>query len=147
MPDPLSVLSGAAGIISLGVTICQGLITYYQAWEAWEEDVHDAVQDIEDFSKFLSLLKARIDKLSANQADIVRQAHAAKARLAEAIKKLEDIQDKCKAVPAQNGERHKLRNFSKRSLYPFKKSTLRELRDAVKDAREGLISLLQLLQM
>lgn len=147
MSDPLSVLSGAAGIISLGVTACQGLITYYQAWEAWEDDVRGAMKDVEHVSKFLSLLKARIDKLPADQIDIVNQAHAAKARLAEAIKKFEDIRDNCKAVPAQNGERHKWRNFSRRSLYPFKQSTLRELRDAVRGAREVLTSLLQLLQM
>ena len=147
MSDPLSVLSGAAGIISLGITTCQSLITYYQAWDAWEDDVHGALQDVEDASKFLNLLKARIDKLSADQADIVSQAHTVRARISEAIKKLGDIQNKCKAIPAQNGEQHKWRNYSRRSLYPFKKSTLRELRDAVRQAQEGLTSLLQLLQM
>jgi ankyrin repeat domain-containing protein 50 len=147
MSDPLSVLSGAAGLVSLGITICQGLITYYQAWDAWEDDVRGAMQDVEDISKFLGLLKARIDKLSADQADIINQAHTTKARITEAVKKLEDIHDRVNAVSAQNGERHKWRNFSRRSLYPFKQSTLRELRDAVRQAREGLTSLLQLLQM
>jgi hypothetical protein len=147
MSDPLSVLSGAAGIVSFGITICQGLITYYQAWDAWEDDVRNAVQDVESISRFLALFEARIDKLSTAQADIINQAHTVKARIAEAVKKLEDIQDKCKAIPAQNGKRHRWRNFSRRSLYPFKQSTLRELQDAVSQARDGLTSLLQLLQM
>lgn len=147
MSDPLSVLSGAAGLISLGFSVCQGLVSYYQAWSAWEDGVQNAVQDVQETLKFLSLLHARIGKLSAHQVDIVVQAKALTARVRSAVHKLQDIGEKCKAVPIENGERHRLRNFSRRSLYPFKQSTLRELRDTVRQTRESLESILQLLQM
>lgn len=147
MSDPFSVLTGAAGILSLGITVCQGLVSYYQSWHAWEDDVQSAVQDVEEISKFLSLLHTRIGKLSPHEVDIVLQAKAVTTRARAAVQKLQDISEKCKAVPTANGERHKLRNFSRRSLYPFKQSTLRELRETVRQARESLESILQLLHM
>jgi hypothetical protein len=147
MTDPLSVTAGAAGFISLAITVCQGLVTYYKAWDGWEDDVRSAVQDVEDISKFFNLFNSRISTMSADQADIVNQAHTARTRIAEAAKKLEEIRDKCKAVPTQNGKRHRLRNLSRRSLYPFKKETLQEVQDTVRQARAGLTDLLQLIQM
>jgi hypothetical protein len=147
MADPLSVTAGTAGFISLAITVCQGLITYYKTWDSWEDDVRSSVQDVEDILKFLDVLNARIGKLSADQVYIVNQAHTARLRIVEAVQKLERIQDRCKAVPAQNGEQYRLRSLFRRSLYPFKQGTLRDLKDAVKDARGGLTDLLQLLQM
>ena len=147
MADPLSVSSGVAGLISLAITVCQSLITYYKAWEGREDDVRSAVQDVEDVLKFLDLFNTRIGKLSVDQADIVNHAHTVKARIVEAVKKLEAIRDKCNIVQTQTGEQHRLRNFSRRFWYPFKKETLQELRGAVGLARAGLTDLLQLLQM
>ena len=135
------------GAISLGITVCQGLVWYYQGWSAWEDDVKSAVQDVEDVSKLLNILQGRLGKLSADQADIVSQAHIIAARLLVAVEQLEEIRDKCKAVPREDGEKHRTRNLLRRSLYPFKQSTLQGLRDAVKRTRESLTDLLQLLQM
>ena len=147
MPDPLSISSGAAGFVSLAITVCQGLVTYYKAWDAWEDDIQSAVLDVEDILKFLNLLSVRIGKLSSRQADIASQAQVETGHVVEAVTKLQQIQDKCKAIPAQNGERHRLHNFSRRSLYPFKRETLQELQNAARQARGGLSDLFQLLQM
>ena len=147
MSDPLSVISGAAGVVSLGITVCQGLLAYYNAWDDWEDDVRNAVTDIEEIQKYLTLLHPRIVKLTVNQADIVNQSHSVMARIVTAVKKLEAIRDECQAVPSHDGKRHRLRNFSRHSLYPFKQLMLRDLRDAVRQARDGLTSLLSLVQM
>ena len=147
MSDPFSVISSAAGIISLGITVSQGLLTYYSAWNGWEDDVRNAVADIEEIHKFLTLLHPRIVKLTANQADLVNQSHSVTSRIVAAVKELEAIRDECQAVPSSDGKRHRLQNFSRRSLYPFKQSTLRNLRDAVRQARDGLTSLISLVQM
>lgn len=66
----LDVVSGTAGLISLGINVCQGLIWYYNAWGDWESDVRDTVQELEETSNFLELVKVRIDKLSQKQADV-----------------------------------------------------------------------------
>ncbi len=147
MSDPFSVLSSAAGILSFGITVCQGLVSYYQSWGDWEDDVQNAVQDVEEILKFLSMLHTRIGKLSTYEVDITVQVKAVTARVSTAVQKLQDIGEKCKSIPPENRDQHRFRNFSRRSLYPFKRSTLRELRDAVRHTRESLESILQLLQM
>lgn len=81
MSDPLSVTSGAAGIVSLGITVCQGLVSYYQAWESWEDDVKSAIRDVEGVSNYLYLVNSRIGKLSPEQADTVKQAQAETRRI------------------------------------------------------------------
>lgn len=135
------------GAVSLGITVCQGLVWYYQGWSAWEDDVKSAVQDVEDVSEFLKILQGRLDKLSADQADVASQAHKITARIFTAVEQLEKIRCKCEVVPREDGEKQRTRNFLRRSLYPFKQSTLQELRDAVKQTRGSLTDLLQLLQM
>lgn len=66
----IDIASGTAGLISLGVNVCQRLIWYYNAWDGWEDDVHDAVQELEETSTFLQLVQVRLSKLSHKQADI-----------------------------------------------------------------------------
>jgi len=104
MSDPLSVISGAAGIVSLGITVCQCLLTYYNAWDDWEDDVRNAMADIEEIQKYLTLLHPRIVKLTVNQADIVNQAHSVMSRIVATVKKLEAIRDECQAVPSHDGK-------------------------------------------
>ena len=135
------------GAISLGITVCQGLVWYYQGWSAWDDDVKGAIQDIEDVSKFLNILQGRLDKLSTDQADVVSQAHKIVTRIRTAVDQLEKIRHACEAVPREDDENQRTRNFLRRSLYPFKQSTLRGLRDAVKQMRGSLTDLIQLLQM
>jgi len=135
------------GAISLGITVCQGLVWYYQGWSTWEEDVKSAVQDVEDVSEFLNILQGRLSKLSTDQADVAAQAHKIATRIFTAVKQLDEIRHKCEAVPREDGEKQKTRSVLRRSLYPFKQSILQEVRDAVKQTRGSLTDLLQLLQM
>lgn len=107
----MSVISGAAGIVSLGITVCQGLLTYYNAWGDWEDDVRKTVADVEEIQKYLALLHPRIVKLTVNQADFVNQSHSVISRIVAAVKKLEAIRDECQAVPSRDGKRHRLRNL------------------------------------
>jgi hypothetical protein len=66
----IDVASGTAGLITLGISVCQGLIWYYKAWDDWENDVRDAVQELEETSNFLQSAQVRLGKLSQKQADI-----------------------------------------------------------------------------
>jgi len=99
------------GAISLGITVCQGLVWYYQGWSAWEDDVKSAVQDVEDVSEFLNILQGRLSKLSTDQADVAVQAHKIATRILTAVEQLEEIRHKCEAVPREDGEKQRTRNL------------------------------------
>ncbi|KAF5558984.1 pyruvate decarboxylase [Fusarium mexicanum] len=53
MADPLSIASGVAGLVSLGLTLCGGLHNYFTA-------VKDRHRDIETASQSLTLLQSNI---------------------------------------------------------------------------------------
>jgi hypothetical protein len=55
MTDPFSVTESAVGVISLGLTVCQGLITYYGNFKAFHEqiDVTDQMAGLESVLKVL----------------------------------------------------------------------------------------------
>ena len=37
MADPLSISASVAGLVSLGLTVCSGILQYYGAWKGSEE--------------------------------------------------------------------------------------------------------------
>ena len=39
MGDPFSVAGSAVGVISLGLAICQSLISYYGSWKAYDDEI------------------------------------------------------------------------------------------------------------
>lgn len=41
MGDTFSVAGGAVGVISLGLTVCQGLLAYYGPFKAVDEQIHE----------------------------------------------------------------------------------------------------------
>lgn len=148
MSDPFSAVGSVVGIISLRLTVCHGIVSYYDGWHARDEDIDEAVKDVRVFSRQLSLLHTRIGKLPARQADIVGPAQELAARFTDqGITKLKAILKKCEAVPSQDGEKHRIHNAARRMLYPFKRATLQALREAVRHTQQSLLTLLQLLQM
>lgn len=56
MADPFSVASGAAGVISLGLTVFQGLITFHQGRKSKDEDVKIALQGLDSLAQVLQHL-------------------------------------------------------------------------------------------
>lgn len=39
MGDPISAAGTAVGIISLGIQVCQSLISYYDRWKSFDDDI------------------------------------------------------------------------------------------------------------
>ena len=48
-------------IVSLGIQVCQGLISYYDGWRGYKSDIGCTYDSIVDLSKILALLRASLD--------------------------------------------------------------------------------------
>ena len=46
----------AAGIASLGIQVCQGLLSYYEAWRSYHQDICDACDKASELEKTFALL-------------------------------------------------------------------------------------------
>lgn len=74
--DPLGAASGAAGLLSLGITVCQSLLDYYHSWRDAEKDIAKTYASIEELSKTLRLLETTIKykEFSSGIVDQVRDS-------------------------------------------------------------------------
>ncbi|KAI3398513.1 hypothetical protein diail_9037 [Diaporthe ilicicola] len=57
--DPLSLASGAGGLVSLGITICNGLISYCGSYRSREDDVATLQANAERLRRHLEILEGQ----------------------------------------------------------------------------------------
>lgn len=70
--DPLSISAGAAGLISIGITICNGLLGYYKSYKDAEDNVTRTYNSIEALTKTLILIHLSTQHKSFNPDIVVR---------------------------------------------------------------------------
>lgn len=60
MSDPPSIAAGAAGLVSLGITVCSGLLDYCNAWKDQHTDVSRMCQPLEALNGTSKLLYEKV---------------------------------------------------------------------------------------
>ena len=60
MSDPLSIAASAAGLASLGLTVCSGLLDYYKAWKDQHSDVLTMCESLEALNRMFELLREKV---------------------------------------------------------------------------------------
>jgi len=136
----------AVGIASLGIQLCQGLLSYYEAWRSYHQDICDACNKASELEKTFALLN---DTLQAPDLEPERRARVAEC-LASCKTGLDRFQKKNRkllSVTQPTGTRERAAAAAKRSLYPFKVSTLAKLTEMVEDLVRHLAFAVQILQV
>ncbi|KAI6805580.1 hypothetical protein KC332_g6212 [Hortaea werneckii] len=142
----MEVAGSAVGIASLGVQVCQGLLSYYNDCKDYESDISGTRASIADLHDTLVLLE---ENLNAGSIDEKRRARVFSC-LQSCNSGLQDLRtklDELKKYSKPEGLRQKARAEFQKALYPFRKDTLGKLRGNVADVRERLKLALQVLQL
>ncbi|KAI7343490.1 hypothetical protein KC354_g15620 [Hortaea werneckii] len=142
----MEVAGSAVGIASLGITICQGLLSYYNDCKDYESDISGTRASIEDLCGTLVLLKENLD---AGGLDDKRTAQVSSC-LKSCNSGLQDLGtklDELKKYSKPEGLRQRARAELQKAVYPFRKDTLDKLRGNVADVRERLKLALQVLEL
>ena len=142
----MEVASGAAGLLSLGIAVCQSLLDYYHSWKEAEDNVAKTYTSIEELSKTFKLLAVAIDSKEFN-GDIVDRIQNSIESSTENLRSLERKLNKVRVVALQNGWKDKAKAQFQRALYLFKESTLAKLRESSSEARDNLSLALNVLQI
>ncbi|KAI6911953.1 hypothetical protein KC318_g4774 [Hortaea werneckii] len=142
----MDVAGSAVGIASLGITVCQGLLSYIDSWKDYEPDVsytRDLIADLQDTLVLLeeSLKAGGLDAKRA--ARVIRCLQSCRCGLGDLGKKLDEL----KKYSKPEGLRRKARAELQKAVYPLRKDTLDKLRGNVADIRERLSLALQVLQL
>ena len=142
----MEVASGAAGLLSLGIAVCQSLLDYYNSWKKAEDSVAKTYASIEELSKTLKLLAVAIDSKEFKK-DIVDRIRKSIESSTESLRILERKLNKVRVVALQNGWKDKAKAQFQRTLYPFRESTLAKLRESSSEARDNLSLALNVLHI
>ncbi|KPM44122.1 hypothetical protein AK830_g2439 [Neonectria ditissima] len=155
MADPFSIASGAAGLISLGLSVCQGLTTYILAVKSHGEDVRTLEKKINTLQGFLNGVEAMLRDLPHHQGaqlpgdavrivrDAMSQSKAGMARLAGYLENCAG--DTLSTISSSGAEKSKLRKAGKKAVYFFRKGSLKELEHILDGVQNQLDRSLQLL--
>lgn len=144
--EGLSAASAAAGLISLGITVCQSLLDYYDSWKHAEENVAKTCASIEELSRTLKLLAIAVEHKEFNS-EIVNQIQHSIESAKDSLLNLQRKLGKVRVTALQNAWKDKAKAQFRRTLYPFKESTLAKLRELSSETRHNLSLALSLLQI
>lgn len=136
----------AVGIASLGIQICQGLLSYYEAWRDCHQDICDACKKVGELKKTFSLLNGTLQTPGLDSECRKRVADCLDS-CAAGLKRFEKKYHKLKGVDHPAGLREKTAAATKRTLYPFKISTLAKVTEMVDDLLHHLSFAVQILQV
>ncbi|KAF5243552.1 hypothetical protein FANTH_8131 [Fusarium anthophilum] len=143
MADPLSIASGVAGLVSLGLTLCGGLHNYFSS-------VKGRHQDIEPASRSLTLLQSNIFIIQSSTLKLGHR-HALSANgvnqgLANCEFELVALQQLMLNLTRDEGlsdMKGKMRKQMMIARYPFDQKQLIQLQDQLSKANATLSSFVQ----
>ena len=131
MGDPYSVVAGAAGIVSLGLTVCSGLLEYYGSWKDSPSDIVTMCESLEALTKTFQLLDEKVRHPLLDRASVDRVTESI-ISCAAGVQKLKSKLDKICDVKAG------MSAHLQRAQYPFRQKTLMSLHQTVSDLRSNL---------
>lgn len=150
MTDPFSVAGSAVGVVSLGLTVCQGLIDYYEAYRSQDEEAEGIVQRLEGLSNTLEILQDRTGKLGSAHTATTQNVEKRIIACASGIKKLEKLLGEFQQTPAATAGSSfssKVETQGRKALYPFRRSTIKNLDETVRALESSLMLAVLALQM
>lgn len=145
--EGFAVASSAAGLVSLGSTVCEKLLRFYASWKGAADDVERMYSCVEVLTKNFMCLRNSIPQARFSK-DIVARVEESIAMCESDVLALKKKLSKISSVlQANHGWSHKLRSQFHRGLYPFKESTIVKLKEICSDLQGNLTLALETLQM
>ncbi|KAH0287348.1 hypothetical protein KCU62_g6027, partial [Aureobasidium sp. EXF-3399] len=141
----MDVAGTAVGIASLGIQVCQGLLSYYDAWKSYHPDISSTYEAIIDLSKTLTVLKTTLQQQADGER--VERVRTCVKGCEDALRQLDEKRRSLQKFTAPEGFRQTVRSGLQRSWYPFRKETLEALKTNVTNVQERLKLTLQVLQL
>jgi hypothetical protein len=142
----MEAAGSAVGIASLGVQVCQGLLSYYHDWRSYHDDIASACDKVGSLERTLTLLR---ESLNQPFLDAKRKARV-QASLISCRSSTHALEKRCAKLQASaqpSGLREKAAAVTKRALYPFKASTLAKVSETVNDLLDQLSLAVQALHL
>jgi ankyrin repeat domain-containing protein 50 len=137
----MDVAGSAVGLASLGIQVCQGLVSYYDAWKSFNSDVSSTYDSIDDLSRTLALLKSSLDNDELDEEKKERVKECVRS-CEESLINLSKKSEKLQKYRQPERLRQKAWAELQRAWYPFRASTLAKLREIVAECTASGIGII-----
>ncbi|KAJ5990482.1 NACHT nucleoside triphosphatase [Penicillium canescens] len=148
MADPLTIASGIAGLLSLGIQVTQSLLSFYTTYKDQDTDLAKVTQKLDNLLGIFRALDIVVEerRSQADTQDLLREVEKAVQQCEEIIT---ELQSECREFHEDStaGLKVRVKVAGRRAAYPFRKSTLQKLEEDVSDIRENLLFALDVLQL
>jgi hypothetical protein len=146
MAEAFGLAVNVVGVVSLGLTVCQGLLTWYGSFKDAPADVErmrESIKALNDIFEFLHKL-IKNEKFGSEARNIVKQSIGS---CEDGLNRLKSKLDKINVAPKSDNWTDRTRTQFRRSLYPFNERTVEKLMKIAYELRNNLTVALQALQM
>lgn len=147
MADPLPITGSAVGVVSLGLTVCQGLISYYGPWSAYDKEISYVAQKAEGLKATLTMLQKPVQNLGSSVHEAPIEVQRRILACVELLESLESAIERCKKTSPPSDFQDKAQAMRRRMMYPFRRDTLQLLVNSVEGLQANLNTAIQVLQM
>lgn len=147
MADPLSVVGSAVGIVSLGLTLCSGLVEYYSAFKHQNAEVDSLLEKLSLLAQTLQAAQPCLQGLRSAHPNTTAQVTLCMDQCSRSISKLQHILQECRSAGSSSNVTEKIRTVFQRARYPFLKETLRSINQETAETQYQLNTALHVLQL
>ena len=147
MGEPFSAAGSAVGIISLGLTVCDSIISYYQAYKAQDDEIFRITRRAKELHDTLALLQHQLQNHISLNPVIIDQIQVCLLSCKDSIADVDAIVKRFSKPQDDSKFISKIRWRKQKSLFPFKKDTLRDLNISLALFQANLSTAVQLLYM
>lgn len=150
MAEPFSVAASTASFVSLGIQVCDGLISYCRAWKSHDKEIEEALERLTDLELTLKNLSGILSTIESLDDSIAETLHGARQKIRSctaALNKLYDALIEIESISQPVGILDKLHNVRLRSMFFFNKEKLKGFRGSVAETKSNLDSAIHILDL
>ncbi|CAG8899011.1 unnamed protein product [Penicillium egyptiacum] len=146
MADPLSIASGVAGLLSLGIQVTKSLVDFYSAYKDQTPALAKITLNLENLLGILRALDGARQNGQPQTDALIQEIDKAAAGCREI---LEELREECQKFQKDTalGLRARIQLSGRRATYPFRESTLKKLEEDIGEIRGNLSLALNVLQL
>lgn len=143
MADPLSIASGVAGLVSLGLTLCNGLHNYLSAVKDRYSDIETATQGLALLQSNICIIQSSTLKLGHRHALAANGVNLGLRNCETQLRALENFVEDLTTAPSLSGAKQKWQKQKMFIRYPFDQKKLFQLQEQLSKANSTLGSFVQ----
>ncbi|KAF5969475.1 hypothetical protein FBULB1_10240 [Fusarium bulbicola] len=147
MGDPLSIASGVAGLVSLGLVVCDGLHTYFSAIKDRKGDLAIATQNLALFKFHIFAVQSSASKLGHHHSPAINGLQLSLVNCEVQLKCLESLLNELMPTKHPSLSKEIWRRQKLIARYPFHRKKLVQLEEYLSRANTTLSSFIQALNL